>query len=563
MTITNTEYHRWLTFPDLNESERLELIRLAENPQALATSFSTPMSFGTAGLRGMMGVGPSRMNRYTVAWATAGVAHWLKKKYPAGGAVIIARDNRLQSDTFAQTTAAVLVHFGFDVCYWDDPVPTPVLSWSVPVYNAIGGIVITASHNPAAYNGYKVYDATGCQLLNADATRISDEAACYVNGEKSLSVIPEFDTLVEQGAVTLLSADALKPYIQTVLNTSAACIPAGVKNIQIVYSPLHGTGGIAVPVALQEAGFAVASVEEQLAPDGHFPTLIKPNPEDPAVYEKAVALAERLHADVILVNDPDCDRMGAAVFDGNGYRLLSGNQIGALLIDYITACTPVNDRHVVITSNVSSPFGKRIAEARGCTLKETLTGFKYIGSHMNTLADNPAGQAFLFGYEESYGYLYGTYAKDKDGVIAALLLACAVQHAKNTGTDLFNHLKNLYEETGYYVDRLLNVDLASLGGREAGQRMMAALRQTPPQSIAGIAVVRSCDYLNGIDTLPPENLLQYDLADGSVIALRPSGTEPLMKCYINARAENLTLAENAAASFADAFQKLVQRTKEV
>lgn len=554
------EFQRWCAFPELNHEERQSLNALKENDKAFTEAFSQSLSFGTAGLRGRMGMGPAFMNRFTVAWATAGLAGYLSEHYPKKGKVVIARDSRLKSDLFAQTAARVLVAFGFEVAYWQPAIPTPVLSWHVLNSDSIGGIVITASHNPSDYNGYKVYDQHGCQLLSSGANQVSEEAARFQSGAKCLPDLLPFDQLCQEGKIHLYQAKDLAPYKESIHQTLASYRGHSNQPLTIIYSALHGTGSIVTPELLRDFGFTVHDVSSQREPDGCFPTLVKPNPEDPAAYAEAFALAEKLPADLIILNDPDCDRMGAAIPKGDGtWQLLSGNEIGALCIDLLSDHV-TTDPAIVLTSNVSSSFGKEVAKARGLKVEEVLTGFKYIGDRMTALEQESNPSCFFFGYEESYGYLYGNYARDKDGALAAILIGLCVQKSKEQGHSLLDHLEALYQEVGWYVDKLLNINLEAMGGREAGLAFLENLRQNPPSDLGDYAVDYHLDYAPGLNGLPKENLLQYYLSNGSVVSLRPSGTEPLLKCYISAKGNSFASANHIAHLLADQLSQRLERS---
>lgn len=542
----------WLTLPDLSPEDRARLEACRHDPQALEDTFGHPLSFGTAGLRGTMGPGPSHMNPYTVAWATAGLAESLQDLGHKGGPIVIARDSRHDSDTFAQVAARVLHAYGFTPHYWQDPTPTPALSWSVRSLQALGGIMITASHNPSHYNGYKVYNHTGGQILSDQAQAISRKSQAYLSGQKTLPNLAPFSLLIEEGQGQILGPDSLNAYLQTVYERARPFVHHQEVPVRVVFSPLHGTGSPAGPLLLRRAGFEVLEVPGQGDWDGDFPTVTKPNPEDPAAFALAEDLGRAHQADLLLLTDPDADRLGAAIASDQGYTLLSGNQMAALMIDFLTTSLQ-REEGLVLTSTVSSPFAKVLARSRGLKVRETLTGFKYIADLMTH--PDPADPPFLFGFEESYGFLFGTHARDKDALMAALVMASCFRQAKAQGLSLLDRLADLYATTGYFEDRLHNVDLASLGGRQAGLDLLDQIRSQPPTEVAGTPVLVIKDYAPGLGQLPKENLLQFDLADGSVLALRPSGTEPLLKFYINARGLDKTQAHERANMYIQAFNK--------
>lgn len=560
MTARET-YEAWCARPDLRDDERAALAAMAGDEVALAKAFGATLSFGTAGLRGIMGMGTNCLNRFTIAWATAGIAEWLEETGKAGATVVISTDSRLEHEAFARTTAQVLAQYGFQVLLWAQPTATPVLSWSVRHFGCAAGIMITASHNPREYNGYKAYDAAGCQLLAADAEIVTRHADAYFGG-KDFAVQGDFDALVQSGQVRLL-ADELEDYLATVAETvrplqSAADVP-----LAIGYTPLHGVGGAPVRRLLEQFGFTVNVVEEQFAPDGHFPTIATPNPELPVAFEHLFALAERVNCDLLIATDPDSDRIGAAAKDASGaWRLITGNQMGALLIDFLAERRGVHAGDTIITTTVTSQFGKEVARHHGFELVETFTGFKYIGNCVTDVVNDPV-KYFVLGYEESYGYLYGDHARDKDAIVTAALVACMAQADKAEGHSLLDRLDALYAKVGSWSDRLINLVFDPIPGQAPiSDLVMQRLRQAPPAVICGIKVSRNIDYITGIDSLPKENVIQYVLANGSVVCFRPSGTEPKMKCYISACGETMAQAEALAERMEAAFHSFVANLKE-
>lgn len=544
----------WLRFPDLSPEDRTLLKSWLKDSAALESAFGERLSFGTAGLRGRMGPGPGLMNRQTIAWTTAGLAESLLAAGHSEGKVVIARDSRHHSDLFAQVAAEVLAGFGYMPLYWKAPTPTPALSWAVRKYKALAGIVITASHNPSAYNGYKVYNAEGGQILAESADRISQALDRYLRGETKLSNLDPFSELLRVGRIQLLGGNVLEAYLEEVSRQAAGLSDGNDTPVKVVYSPLHGTGSPAIPKLLRSAGFDIVEVPEQSKPDGDFPTLEKPNPEDPAAFALAEALGRATKADLLLLTDPDADRLGAAVAEEDGYRFFSGNQLAALMLDFLTERLKPKEG-LVLTSVVSSPFPKILAKNQGLKVIETLTGFKYIAEHMSypQAADPP----FFFGFEESYGFLFGDHVRDKDAIMAALVMAFCLRAAKAKGQSLGERLNELYSLTGFYEDRLVNMNLNDLGGRQAGLDFLDKLRQEPPLEIAGNSVLEMRDYAQGIDALPQENMLQFFLEDGSVLALRPSGTEPLLKFYMNICGKNAARAKKATDAYASAFAKRI------
>ena len=554
-------YNTWCNRTDLTDSERAELAQIATDELAITKAFGAKLHFGTAGLRGIMGLGPNCLNRFTIAWATAGIAEWLIETNNTGGTVVISTDSRLNHKEFARTTASVLVNYGFTVLLWDSPTATPILSWSVRHFHAVSGIMITASHNPRDYNGYKAYDANGCQLLSEDANIVTRHADAYFDG-KALSFDDDFDALVASGKVRLLH-DELADYLAIIKSTVRPLQTDPQTSLSIGYTPLHGVGGLPVRQVLEDAGMTVHIVENQFAPDGHFPTIATPNPELPVAFDGLFALVATTDCDILIATDPDSDRIGVAAKDANGvWQLITGNQLGALLIDYLAEVRGVKEGDTIITTTVTSQFSKALAHYHGFELEETFTGFKYIGNAINATIANPA-RTYVFGFEESYGYLYGDHARDKDAIVTAYLVAAMAQHDKARGLSLIDRLYSLYDKVGAFSDVLINLVFDPIPGQEPiSDTIMKRLRQTPPETIADIPVSIKIDYITGIRSLPKENVIQYQLMNGSVVCLRPSGTEPKMKCYISARSDSLQAAEALSTQIADAFHHFVTQLKE-
>ena len=554
-------YNTWCNRTDLTDSERAELAQIATDELAITKAFGAKLHFGTAGLRGIMGLGPNCLNRFTIAWATAGIAEWLIETNNTGGTVVISTDSRLNHKEFARTTASVLVNYGFTVLLWDSPTATPILSWSVRHFHAVAGIMITASHNPRDYNGYKAYDANGCQLLSEDANIVTRHADAYFDG-KALSFDDDFDALVASGKVRLLH-DELADYLAIIKSTVRPLQTDPQTSLSIGYTPLHGVGGLPVRQVLEDAGMTVHIVENQFAPDGHFPTIATPNPELPVAFDGLFALVATTDCDILIATDPDSDRIGVAAKDANGvWQLITGNQLGALLIDYLAEVRGVKEGDTIITTTVTSQFSKALAHYHGFELEETFTGFKYTGNAINATIANPA-RTYVFGFEESYGYLYGDHARDKDAIVTAYLVAAMAQHDKARGLSLIDRLYSLYDKVGAFSDVLINLVFDPIPGQEPiSDTIMKRLRQTPPETIADIPVSIKIDYITGIRSLPKENVIQYQLMNGSVVCLRPSGTEPKMKCYISARSDSLQAAEALSTQIADAFHHFVTQLKE-
>lgn len=554
-------YDAWCQRTDLTDRERTELEQMQSDDLAITKAFGAKLHFGTAGLRGIMGLGPNCLNRFTIAWATAGIAEWLLEINKKGEPIVISTDSRLNHTEFARTTALVLASYGFPVLLWQAPTATPILSWSVRHFHACAGIMITASHNPRDYNGYKAYDANGCQLVSDDANIVTRHADAYFDG-KDLTFDEDFDALVANGTIRLLE-DELDTYLATVRDTVLPLQTDRDTELHIGYTPLHGVGGLPVCKLLEEAGMQVHVVEDQFAPDGRFPTIATPNPELPVAFEGLFALAKTIACDILIATDPDSDRIGVAAKNHSGeWQLISGNQLGALLIDYLAEVRGVQEGDTIITTTVTSPFSKVLAKHHGFNVVETFTGFKYIGNCVSDVVADPS-RTFVLGFEESYGYLYGDHARDKDAIVTAYLVAAMAQHGKARGQSLIDRLDRLYDTVGAFSDVLINLVFDPIPGQKPiSDTIMQTLREAPPTHIAGVPVDIKIDYSIGINSLPKENVLQYQLMNGSVICLRPSGTEPKMKCYISARGTQMSEADALSAQIAQAFHDFVTQLKE-
>lgn len=550
-------YELWLADPLVDAATKQELAALAglgEGAEKEITErFYRELEFGTGGLRGIMGAGTNRMNAYTVGKATQGFARWLLAQAGAGRrpSVVIAHDSRRNSDVFALEAALVMAGNGIDAYLFEGLRPTPQLSYAVRQLGASGGIVVTASHNPPEYNGYKVYGADGGQLVPVDAEAVIAE----IGAVASFADVQRLGRQEAEAAGLLhwLGADADRSYVETV--AAHAVQPGLLKSglgagLSVVYTPLHGAGNRPVREVLASAGFTnVHIVAEQEQPDGSFSTVKSPNPEEREAFALAIELAKQADADIIIGTDPDCDRMGAVVKDASGeYAVLTGNQSGAIMLYYLLStleqrgAIPANG--AVIKTIVTSELGADIARSFGVEVMNTLTGFKYIGEKM-TAFETSGSHQFLFGYEESYGYLAGNYARDKDAVIASLLICEAAAYYKRQGKALNEVLEELYARYGTYLEQLESRTLKGIDGIEQIGRIMSSWRSAPPVAVAGVAVAQVQDYLPGLDGLPPENVLKFTLDDGSWFCLRPSGTEPKLKVYFAVRASEKAEAEAA------------------
>jgi len=535
-------YQSWLNDPHIDKGTKRELVSLAHNTAEITDRFYRDLEFGTGGLRGIMGAGTNRINAYTVGRATQGLANWLRGK-ELQPSIVIAHDSRINSSELSLVAAEVMAANGIVTYIWRSLRPTPQLSFMVRHLQGSAGIVITASHNPPEYNGYKVYDADGCQLLPEEAKQVMLQIQ-QVRGPAEVKRI-KLAEAEAAGLLRWLDASEDQAYYDAV---TASCLNENAPtdsdlSLKIIYTPLHGAGNLPVRHVLQRAGFSnVLIVPEQEHPDGSFPTVQSPNPEEKESFALANKLAKEVHADLVIGTDPDCDRLGAVVKNNEGdYVVLTGNQIGALLVYYLLSQLkdqgklPANG--AIIKTIVTNELGAVIAASFGVDVVNTLTGFKYIGEQI-TRFERSGERTFLFGYEESFGFLAGTYARDKDAVIASLLICEAAAYYKRLGIELYQLLLQLYEEYGTYLEGLESRTYKGLKGEERISAIMGEWRLHPPAEVAGVPVVTVLDYVNGLDGLRAENVLKYVLADGSWFCLRPSGTEPKIKVYFSVRGQS-------------------------
>ncbi|MCM3040965.1 phospho-sugar mutase [Paenibacillus motobuensis] len=530
----------WLQDPAIDEATKQELIQLENNPVELEDRFYRDLEFGTGGLRGVIGAGSNRINRYTVARATQGFAEYILQAHSGQEgkpSVVIAHDCRHFSPEFALEAALVLAGNGIVAKLFPSLRPTPQLSYTVRELAATGGIVVTASHNPPEYNGYKVYNAFGGQLVPHEAEQViaNIREVTSFGGIKRLSR----EEAEQQGMLIWLGEAEDEAFAETVAATSVnrELMAAGAaKDLVVVFTPLHGTGNLPVRRVLDKIGFTqVHIVKEQELPDGNFSTVKSPNPEEREAFTMAIELGKQVGADILIGTDPDADRMGAVVRAANGeYEILTGNQSGAILVHYVLGqlkeAGKFPENGAVVKTIVTSEMGATIARHYGATVFNTLTGFKYIGEKMNQF-DETGEHTYLFGYEESYGYLAGNYARDKDAIVAASLICEAAAYYKRQGKTLIDVLEELYAQFGYYRESLASRTLKGKDGVAKIGALMEDFRSNPPQQIAGSEVKEVLDYSLGLDGLPKENVLKFMLGDGSWFCLRPSGTEPKIKCY--------------------------------
>ena len=535
------KFEQWLTFDEETKAELLSI----NNEKEIEDRFYKDLAFGTAGLRGIMGAGSNRMNKYTVGRATLGLAQYLKSKNSDNMNIAIAYDTRNNSAYFAKVTAGIFANLGFTVYLYDMVVPVPVLSFTTAHLNCIAGIMITASHNPKEYNGYKVYDDKGCQLCTEDAKN----ALSYINSITDFSTIPFQD---ESDNIKHIGEDVLSEFLAEVKKQS---LYTEKSDLKIVYTPLHGTGNI--PVRRMLEGMDVTVVKEQEMPDGNFSTVRSPNPEEKDALTIAIEKAKEIGADLVLGTDPDCDRVGIAVKSGEEYVLFSGNQTGALLVNFVLNMKKdsLNNKSTIIKTIVTSELGANIAKKFGLIVEETLTGFKYIGDKINKYEADKT-QEFVIGYEESYGYLVGTHARDKDAVVASMLICQMAAWYKNQGKTLVDGLNDIYDEYGYYLDTLESFTLKGKDGAEKIQQIMATLRDKGTTLFDGINEV--IDYSLGIRDLPKENVLKYILDGGSWIATRPSGTEPKIKFYYSINESSKEAANKKLETIKKVIHEIVE-----
>ena len=515
---------QWLAYEQLEDSLRKELA-LIEAEEDILDRFYTDLEFGTAGLRGIMGAGTNRMNIYTVGRATRGFAKHLKEEIPCADgeslSVAIAYDTRHHSELFAKEAAKILTAEGIKVWLFSEPTPTPVLSFAVRHHRCSGGIVITASHNPAQYNGYKVYDGKGCQ--------ITEEAT-----EKILEKIrkePLFTGPAHASAIFTVPESTKTAYLKAVTERR---VGVNCGNLKVVYTPLNGTGAAWVKEILRRVGLSeVHLVPQQEEPDGRFPTCPYPNPEKPEAMGAGLDLCREIgNVDLLVATDPDSDRLGAAVWSGKEYKLLTGNEMGLLLLDFLCRTKPFPQEMVAVKTIVSTPLAEAVAAKYGIKLINVLTGFKYIGEQISLLEEKGEADRFLFGFEESCGFLSGSYVRDKDGILAAMLFCEMAAWYKKQKKTLIDALQDLYEEHGFYKSEVLEYSFPGAQGMEEMARILADLRKTPPKELEGAAVKKTIDYQDQLE-LPPANVLEYHLENGGRIMIRPSGTEPKLKVYIN------------------------------
>ena len=534
-------YNEWMESSYFDEETKRELAKIADNDTEIKERFYKSLEFGTGGLRGIIGAGTNRINIYTVRKATRGICKYIDRKFGEEGkkrGVVIAHDSRKMSREFCEEVAATLAAYGVRAFVFDSLRATPILSFAIRYLNCQMGIVITASHNPKEYNGYKVYGSYGGQICVEEANEIIDE----INSLENLNEIKEgnFESLVSSGMITVLDNDVDNAFNEAVMNQirDENMVSENGDELRIIYTPIHGTGNIPVRRALKEAGFTdVTVVKEQEMPDSEFSTVEYPNPEEREVFNIAIDMAKENNADLIIGTDPDCDRVGIVVRDNNGeYVVLNGNQTGAIMVNYLFSKMSeegtIPEKTVIIKTIVTSELGAAIAAHYGAEVVNTLTGFKFIGEKIHEYEDfGSITKNFVIGYEESYGYLVGTHARDKDAVVSSLIISEAALYYKLKGMTLYDALMDIYDKFGYYKEALKSITLKGIDGVEKISKIMKVFRNNKIDSIAGVNVDRVLDYKEGIEDLPKSDVLKFILEDKSWIAVRPSGTEPKIKFY--------------------------------
>ena len=555
------EYERWLAH-DLEDPDLLpELLRIQDNEDEIKDRFAVSLKFGTAGLRGTLGAGTNRMNIWVVRQATQGLANWVLTQ---GGTqtVAISYDSRLKSDVFAKEAAGVLAANGISVRIYDVLMPVPALSFATRYYNCNAGIMVTASHNPAKYNGYKAYGPDGCQMTDDAAAIVYSEIqkTDILTGAKRIS----FAEGVERGLIRFVGDDCKKAFYEAIEARQVRPGLAKTSGLRLVYSPLNGTGLVPVTKVLNDMGITdITIVPEQEYPNGYFTTCPYPNPEIFEALKYGLELAKGVNADLMLATDPDADRVGIAMRCPDGsYALVSGNEMGALLLDYICAGRiekgTMPEKPVAVMSIVSTPLADAIAAHYGVEMRHTLTGFKWIGDQIARLEADGEVDRFIFGFEESYGYLAGPYVRDKDAVIASMLICEMAAYYRSIGSSIKQRLEEIYAEYGRYLNKVDSFEFPGLSGMDKMSGIMKALRENPPAEFAGIAVKSVTDYSEPEKTgLPKANVLIYALEDGSTVIVRPSGTEPKIKTYFTTKGKDLAEAQAKKDQLAEACKPIL------
>lgn len=557
MTSYRAEYERWLDNPALSESEWRELHDIRNNDDEIKSRFFAPLEFGTAGLRGTMGMGLRRMNVHVVRHVTQAFASVILSEGAEAAAkgVVICYDCRINSTSFAREVACVMAANGINVRIFESLRPTPELSFAIRFYGAEAGVNITASHNPKEYNGYKVYWSDGAQLPpeHASAIAAAMDTIEVFSGVKSM----DYDEAVAQGLINTIGGETDEAFLEKVMNQSidSDTVKRVADRFNVVYTPFHGAGYMLVPEALRRLGVTnLYPLPEQMIIDGNFPTVKSPNPENPEGFVLAIKLARKVGADLIIGTDPDSDRVGVITRDGDNYIPITGNQMGVLLLDYIINARrekgTLPENAAVLKTIVTTEMAAKVAETNGVHIENTFTGFKFMAEKLAEY-EKTGSYEYLLAYEESYGYMVGDYVRDKDAVTASMLIAEMAAHYFEKGMSLADAMRSLYEKYGFYQERTLNLVMPGLDGLEKMQQLMSNLRANPLSEIGGVAVLRQRDYKSGKLSVPElgvvgnteisgSNVLYYELADGSSFIVRPSGTEPKVKVYVLVTGEDIS-----------------------
>ncbi|SCH32488.1 Phosphoglucomutase [uncultured Clostridium sp.] len=556
------DYKRWMDTELEDPALTEELKGIAGKDEEIKDRFAVALKFGTAGLRGVLGAGSNRMNIYVVRQATQGLANWVKTQ---GGSqlVAISYDSRINSDVFAKTAASVLAANGIKVRIYDALMPVPALSFATRYYQANAGIMVTASHNPAKYNGYKAYGPDGCQMTDeaADIVYAEIQKTDILTGAK----VMDFEAGIKEGLIEYVGDDCKEALYQAIEARSVRPGICAASGLKLVYSPLNGSGLIPVTRVLKDIGITdVTIVPEQQYPDGHFPTCPYPNPEIFEALRLGLELAKKTGADLMLATDPDADRVGIAMKCPDGsYELVSGNEMGVLLLDYICAgriekgTMPKNP--VAVKSIVSTPLADAVAKNYGVELRSVLTGFKWIGDQIAKLEAAGEADRFIFGFEESYGYLAGPYVRDKDAIIGSMLICEMAAYYRSIGSSIKQRLEEIYEKYGRYLNKVDSFEFPGLSGMDKMAGIMDGLRQNPPAKIGDYAVVKVTDYKKPEETgLPTANVLVYKLEGGAEVIVRPSGTEPKIKTYFTTLGKDLAEAQAQKDALAAAIAPIFE-----
>ena len=560
MSDIRNEYARWVKCATEDPDLVKELKEIANDDKKIEDAFYRNLEFGTGGLRGVIGAGTNRMNIYMVRKASQGLANYVLKRYKENPSIAVSFDSRIKSTLFAHIASEVFAANGIKVHIYKELMPTPCLSYAVRELKCSAGIMVTASHNPSKYNGYKVYGSDGCQITTQAASDILEE----INALDVFDDVKhgDYDELLNRGMINIISDDLYTKFINRVKEETLLVDEPIDKSVKIIYSPLHGTGLKPVTRILKESGFNnVIVVKEQEEPDGNFTTCPYPNPEIKEAMQEGIHYAKENNADILIATDPDADRVGIAVKDGNDYRLLTGNQVGVLLFDYICSLRIKHNKMpknpIAVKTIVTTDMVKKVAEKYGVHIVEVLTGFKFIGEQIGLLEAKGEESRYIFGFEESYGYLSGGYVRDKDAVDGAFLIAEMFAYYKHQGVSLISKLSELYEEYGYFSNYL---DSFEFEGSE-GFKKMTSLMDNFRNSIRSIGknkVVEMIDYSKGVNGLPKSNVLKLFLDNGSSIVVRPSGTEPKLKIYISICGDNFEYNDNEYKSLISSVKELLK-----